>query len=132
MAEEIKKATTVVPRAVLISIGLNGTLGLAMLMAYMFCLGDLDAVLESQAVLGYPFLFVFWNGTGSNYGAGVMGLIIVSLGICSTVGVLASSSRMLWSFARDRGVPLWRHFIKVSEHFTMIILLIGPLNKMPG
>lgn len=128
MAEEIKRATIVVPRAVLISIILNGILGFAMLMAYLFCLGDLNAALESQATLGFPFLHVFWTGTGSNTGAAVMGLIIVILGVCSTVGVLASSSRMLWSFARDKGVPLWRYFIKVRQHQFIKISIILHTN----
>ena len=114
MAEEIKKASTIVPRAMLTGLLLNGVLGFAMLIAYLFCLGDLAAVLASQETLGYPFLFVFQQGTGSTAGAAVMGLVVVALGVCSTVGVLASSSRMLWSFARDRGVPLWKLFTKVT------------------
>jgi choline transport protein len=117
MSEEIRDASTVVPRSIIISIVLNGILGFAMLIAYLFCLGDLDAVLNASATLGYPFLYVFQVGVNSVPGAVVMGLIIVVLGVCSTVGVLASSSRMLWSFARDRGVPLWRQFIKVSGEF---------------
>ncbi|KAH8158048.1 hypothetical protein CIB48_g10203 [Xylaria polymorpha] len=104
MSEEIRNASTVVPQAIIISIVLNGLLGFGMTIAYLFCLGDLDAVLESQTTLGYPFLYVFQVGTGSTPGAAVLGLIIVVLGVCSTVGALASSSRMLWSFARDRGV----------------------------
>lgn len=113
MAEEIRNASTVLPRAIIISIVLNGVLGFAILIAYLFCLGDLEAVLESQATLGYPFLFVFQKGVRSDPGAAVMGLLIVTLGICATVGVVASSSRMLWSFARDRGVPIWKTFVKV-------------------
>ncbi|RWA12218.1 hypothetical protein EKO27_g2898 [Xylaria grammica] len=122
MSEEIRNATRVVPRAIMISIVLNGALGFAMMVAYLFCLGDLDAVLESQLTLGYPFLYVFQTGVGSTPGAAVMGLIIVILGVCSTVGVLASSSRMLWSFARDRGVPLWRHFVKVRDSAYLLIV----------
>ncbi|KAI1646302.1 putative GABA permease [Daldinia loculata] len=125
MAEEIKNASTVVPRAILITIILNGVLGFAMLLAYLFCLGDLDAVLESQNTLGYPFLFVFQAGTQSIPGAVVMGLVVVALGICSTVGVLASSSRMLWSFSRDRGIPLWKHFIKLDQRTSIPIYTIG-------
>lgn len=124
MAEEIKNASVVVPRAVLFSLGINGILGLGMLLAYLLCLGDIDAALEAQYTLGYPFLQVFWNGTGSRNGAGVMGLIIVILGICSTVGVLASSSRMLWSFARDRGVPFWKYFVRVrNKHILRCVPL---------
>ncbi|KAH7320646.1 putative GABA permease [Stachybotrys elegans] len=125
MAEEIRNASVVIPRAVLTSIGVNGVLGFAMLMAYLFCLGDLNAALESSATLGYPFLWVFWNGTGSNRGAAAMGLIIVALGVCSTVGVLASSSRMLWSFARDRGVPFWRTFIQLDKRTSIPIYTVA-------
>lgn len=119
MSEEIKKASTVVPRAMLTGLILNGILGFAMMIAYLFCLGNLDDVLNSQETLGYPFLYVFQTGTGSTAGAAVMGLLVVVLGVCSTVGALASSSRMLWSFARDRGVPLWRYWVKVKSEIPI-------------
>jgi choline transport protein len=126
MAEEIKNASTVVPKAIMISILLNGTLGFAMLIAYLFCMGDLEQVIESQATLDYPFLFVFQVGTGSTAGAATMALIVVALGVCSTVGVLASSSRMLWSFARDRGVPFARELTKASQFYLV------PVSKYNG
>ncbi|KAI0478677.1 putative GABA permease [Xylariaceae sp. FL0804] len=125
MSEEIKNASTIVPRAIIISITINGILGFAMLIAYLFCLGDLTAVLDSQATLDYPFLFVFQQGTGSTPGAAVMGLIVVALGVCSTVGALASSSRMLWSFARDHGVPIWKTFIKLEKRTDIPVYTIA-------
>ncbi|KAI1147696.1 putative GABA permease [Nemania diffusa] len=125
MAEEIRNASTVVPQAIIMSIVLNGVLGFAMMIAYLFCLGNLEAVLESQITLGYPFLYVFQTGTGSTPGAAVLGLIIVVLGVCSTVGVLASSSRMLWSFARDRGIPFWEYFIKLNSRTLIPVYTIA-------
>ncbi|KAI0403900.1 putative GABA permease [Xylaria palmicola] len=125
MAEEIRNASTVVPQAIIISIVLNGLLGFGMTIAYLFCLGDLDAVLESQTTLGYPFLYVLQIGTGSTPGAAVLGLIIVVLGVCSTVGALASSSRMLWSFARDRGIPFWAYFIKLNRRTSIPVYTIA-------
>ncbi|APA06522.1 hypothetical protein sscle_02g012920 [Sclerotinia sclerotiorum 1980 UF-70] len=125
MSEEIKKASIVVPRAMLSGLILNGVLGFAMMIAYLFCLGDLDDVLNAQETLGYPFLYVFQTGTGSTAGAAVMGLIVVALGVCSTVGALASSSRMLWSFARDRGVPLWRYWVKLDRRTSIPIYTIA-------
>ncbi|KAI0893406.1 putative GABA permease [Annulohypoxylon nitens] len=125
MAEEIKNASTVVPQAIIVSIGLNGVLGFAMMIAYLFCLGDLEAVLDSEVTLGYPFLFVFQTGTKSTPGAAVMGLIIVVLGISSTVGAMASSSRMLWSFSRDRGFPLWKIFVKLERRTSIPMYTIA-------
>ncbi|KAI1409796.1 putative GABA permease [Hypoxylon sp. FL1857] len=125
MAEEIRDASTVVPRTIMISVVLNGVMGFAMLLGYLFCLGDLDAVLASQETLGYPFLFVFQSGTRSIPGAAIMGMIVVVLAICSTIAILASSSRMLWSFARDRGVPLWRQFIKLTSRTSIPLYAVA-------
>ena len=126
MAEEIRNASVVVPRAVITSLVLNGSMGFAMVIAYVFCMGDVEATIASAETLGYPFLYVFQQGTRSNAGAAVMGLIIFILGVCCSVGVLAASSRMLWSLARDRGVPFWKHLTMVRNvHSRLIPLLAG-------
>ena len=113
MSEEIKHASIVVPRALMLAIIINGTLGFAMVLAFMFCLGDPNAALNAASTLGYPFLEVFQQAVSSSVGAALMGTLVCTLGVCSTVGCLAASSRMLWSFSRDRGVPLWQHLSKV-------------------
>jgi choline transport protein len=113
MAEEVKNASRVVPRAIQISVLLNGTLGLAMLVAYLFCLGNLDDVVESSATLGYAYLYVFLKGTGSAAGAATMAMIMWVLGVCCLVGLMAATSRQLWSFARDNAVPFSRQVTKV-------------------
>lgn len=113
MAEKVKNATKVVPRAIQISVLLNGTLVLAMLIAYLFCLGDLDDVVESSETLGYAYLYVFLNGTGSPAGAATIAMIMWVLGVCCLVGLMAATSRQLWSFARDNAVPFLAQVIKV-------------------
>jgi hypothetical protein len=113
MAEEVKNATKVVPRAIQISVLLNGTLGLAMLIAYLFCLGNLDEVVEQSATLGYAYLYVFLKGTGSPGGAATMAMIMWILGVCCLVGLMAATSRQLWSFARDNAVPFSAQVTKV-------------------
>ncbi|CAD6441503.1 8aaf71af-d3db-4928-920d-4915cd5432f8 [Sclerotinia trifoliorum] len=119
MSEEIKKASTVVPRAMLSGLILNGVLGFAMMIAYLFFLGNLDDVLNAQETLGYPFLYVFQTGTGSTAGAAVMGLIVVALGVCSTVG----SSRLILSNAVRPSILLisptnleMTYFVLISNH----------------
>ena len=114
MSEEIQGASLAVPRALMLSLLINGVLGFAMILALMFCIGDLEAALESQETLGYPFLEIFLQAVDSKAGATVMASIILALGICSTVGLIAASSRMLWSFSRDHGTPGWRTLVKVS------------------
>lgn len=90
---------------------LNGTLGFAMLVAVLFCLGDIEQIVETNT--GYPFMAIFLNATQSVGGAAAMASIVATLGICATIALLASSSRMTWSFARDRGLPFSRYLGKV-------------------
>ena len=105
MSEEIQNASVIVPRAIVWSIVLNGILGFGMLIAVLFCIGDIDTVLNAPYI--YPYIEIFVQGTG-NVGASTgMAVIIIVLAICTTIAVLASSSRMTWAFARDRGLPGW-------------------------
>ncbi len=117
MAEEIRNAAVVIPRAVLFSVGLNGALGFSMLLALLFCVGDPALVPTTvlQTSLGFPFIQVFLDATGSVPGSAIMASIVLVLGISSTVGLLASSSRMFWSFARDRGFPLGQRISEVRK-----------------
>lgn len=115
MSEEISNASLNVPRSMLASVMLNGTLGFAMLIAVLFCLGDIEQVIETNT--GYPFMAIFQNATQSAGGAAAMASVVVTLGICATIAFLASSSRMTWSFARDRGLPLSKYLGKVKTPF---------------
>ena len=111
MSEEIKRATTNVPISMVTSIIINGLLAFGMLIAVLFCLGDFSTV--SQSPTGFPFIAILANGTGSNSAATAMVSIIVVLEFCSSVAALAAASRMMWSFARDHGLPGWRTLSQV-------------------
>ena len=115
MSEEIQNASIVVPQALMLSLLINGVLGFAMILGLMFCIGDITAALDAQSTLGYPFLEIFQQAVNSTTGACLMASLVVFLGICSTVGDFAASSRMLWSFARDRGTPFASTLSKVSH-----------------
>ena len=52
------------------SVGINGILGFAMLIATLFCLGDENAV--TQTPTHFPFIAVFQNAAKSNAGTSVM------------------------------------------------------------
>ena len=62
-AEEIEDASTVIPRSMLASVSINGCLGFAMVIATLFCFGDVMDALDSPT--GYPFIEVFFNATRS-------------------------------------------------------------------
>lgn len=122
MSEEIVNAPTVVPWSILFSIVINGSLALAMMIATLFITADLDAALDSPT--GYAFMAIFVQATGSVSGATVMACIIAVMQLFANVGLLASCSRMTWSFARDRGLPGHSWLIKVRN----LHLLLLPLS----
>lgn len=105
MSKEISYAAINVPRSIVFSIVINGFLGFGMLLAVIFCLGDPLAALDAQTTIGYPFIEVFVSATQSPGGATAMTAIVIALAISFTIGSMATASRIIWSFARDRGLP---------------------------
>ncbi|KAF7592273.1 hypothetical protein BBP40_000404 [Aspergillus hancockii] len=123
MSEEITNAPVAVPRSIMLSVLINGTLGFSMLLAMLFCLGDIDKALVSPT--GYPFMEIFLQATHSVAGTATMCSIITTMGICTSVGMLASTSRQFWSFARDRGIPGWRLWSKVTTKTAIPIYSVA-------
>lgn len=114
MSEEISNASTAVPTSIMLSVLINGSLGFGMLLAMLFCLGE-NFVKSMDSPTGYPFMAIFLDATHSLVGTAVMASIVTTMGITTSVGMLASASRQFWSFARDRGVPGWRLWSQVSS-----------------
>jgi choline transport protein len=100
MAEEVANAAINVPRAILWAMLINGLVGFAMLIAVLYCLGDVDTVLETAT--GFPFIQVFKDSVGSTAGATVMVAIVLTLTWACAIGITTTASRMTWSFARDK------------------------------
>lgn len=113
MSEEIRNAAVVVPRSLMIGLAINGTLGFGMLIATLYSIGDIDAALAENPQ--YPFMAIFLHAVGgSTAGAAVMAAIIIIMSFSATTGCLASTSRIYWAFARDRGLPGWAVLRKIS------------------
>jgi amino acid transporter len=54
---------------------------------------------------GFGYLVVFYNATGSYAGASAMAAIVIIVIIFCSTTMLATTSRQLFAFARDRGMP---------------------------
>jgi choline transport protein len=116
VAEEVHNASTVVPWAIVATIIVNGILGLALLIALLFCLGDVTAALDTPT--GYPFIEILAQATNSNGAATAMTSLIIFLLTAAGIGAMASASRLLWSFARDNGLPFSGYISRVSFRIT--------------
>ncbi|CAI7583830.1 unnamed protein product [Penicillium glandicola] len=114
MSEEVANASTVIPNALMISVGINGSLGFGMILVMMFCSGaDLGGKLGT--ITGYNFMGIFMEATDSLAGSLAMCAIVITIYVCSLMGLLAAASRQIWSFSRDRGVPGWQWLSKISS-----------------
>lgn len=112
MSEEIQDASVVVPRAIMFTIFINGSLAFGMLIATLFSLNDVEGALNTPT--DYPYMEILLKSTGSVAGATILASILVVMQFFANVGLLASASRMCWSFARDRGLPGWNFLQHVS------------------
>jgi choline transport protein len=84
----------------------NGTLGFIMVITLCFCLGDVNEVMESPiGAMGFPFIEVFHQGVQSVAGATVMTSILIVMSVFCCITNIATASRQLFAFARDKGVP---------------------------
>ncbi|KAJ6087399.1 hypothetical protein N7467_006313 [Penicillium canescens] len=123
MSEEVANASTVIPNALMISVGINGCLGFGMIIVMMFC-ADSDLGGKLGKITGYNFMGIFMEATDSVPGSLTMCAIVITIYVCSLMGLLAAASRQLWSFSRDRGVPGWRWWNQVSSTKQLPIFAI--------
>lgn len=121
MAEEALNAAVAIPRAIVMSTMINGALGFGMLLTLLFCMGNVDDVLNSKT--NYPFLEIFHQATGSVGGTIGMYSVMLCCGFASAVGALAATSRQFWSFSRDRAVPGWWIWSRVSILLSKFLIL---------
>ena len=120
MSEEIQRATINVPRAMIFSTLFNGVLAWAMLIAFLFCAGTIT---DDEASAPYPYMPILARMIQSEVGATVMISLVIALEFCACVAATATSSRMMWAFARDRGLPNWRSLSQVCLQSSSLSLL---------
>ena len=124
MSEEIQNAALVVPRSIMISLFINGALGFAVLLVTLFSLNNVEKALQTPT--NYPYMQVFLDSTGSVAGATTMACIITVMAFSANIGILATASRMCWSFCRDRGLPGWQYLQHVSNPIEVLAGSFSP------
>lgn len=93
------------------AVGVNAVLGFVMIITLCFTLGDVNNILETPTE--FPFIQIFYNTTQSYTATNTMTAILVITLTASTITEVATASRQLWSFARDRGLPFSSFFAYV-------------------
>ncbi|GAW17226.1 hypothetical protein ANO14919_066800 [Xylariales sp. No.14919] len=122
MSEEVRNPAVTVPWSLMIGLCINGASGFAMLIATLYCMGDIDMRLEENPI--YPFMAIFNKALGSTAGAAALSALVIVLAFSATTGFVSSTSRVYWAFARDRGLPGWRVLKRISRRTSIPVYCV--------
>jgi amino acid transporter len=122
MSEEVEDAAITVPRSMVATVLLNGGLGFGMLIAILFSMGSTDEALRTET--GYPIIQIVFNAVEDKLATSAIISILIAMFVFATVGIMASSSRLTWAFARDKGLPFSAHLARIHPRFKL------PLNAI--
>lgn len=113
MAEEVRDAGNIIPRSMIFTTLVDGSMGFVMLVTFCSVLGSIDEALASPT--RQPYLFVFYNSTGSVGGASAMRAIVILIATFCSLSITCTASKQPFAFARDKGVPFHEFFAYVSS-----------------
>lgn len=116
MIEEIPSPRRNVPRVIWLAVSMGALTGWIFMLICLFCIQDLDRVLEPST--GLPFMDLVKDTVGLEGAATLLALWIIS-GMGQAVSILTSSGRLTWSFARDGGIPYSDYFSGVNTYWNV-------------
>ena len=92
---------------------------------HSFCITDLEAYLKGSE---FPIIDIIHDSTGSYGATCVLGGLLVLLLFFSTVTTVASASRQVWAFSRDRGFPFssWICYVRPAWEIPANAVSSGP------
>ncbi|ODM20240.1 hypothetical protein SI65_03293 [Aspergillus cristatus] len=121
MIEEIPNPRSEGPKVMIYCVGIGTFTGAIFLIVLLFVAGDIDAITSSKAG---PLLQILIHATKNT--AGAICLLMLPL-VClafATTSVMTTSSRMIYAFSRDGGLPASRWLAQVHPRLGL------PLNGL--
>jgi amino acid transporter len=110
--EETKNARVSAPWGIYLSVVISGLFGYIMLVFVTLAIKDLGAT----AGAANPFIFIFEQALGGTFGRVVLWIVTLAMWFCG-LSCVTSTSRMIFAFARDNGMPLSPILAKVSRRY---------------
>lgn len=108
--EETRNARVSAPWGIYLSVAISGLFGYIMLAFVTLAIQDLNAT----AAAANPFIFIFERALGTTFGRVVLWVVTLAMWFCG-LSCVTSTSRMIFAFSRDNGMPLsawWKHVSK--------------------
>ncbi|OCK80861.1 amino acid transporter [Lepidopterella palustris CBS 459.81] len=125
MSEELRDASKSLPRAMIATALVNGAMGFVMVVTFCMFVGDVPTIIATPT--GQPFIQVFYNVTNSKGGASAMTAIMITMATFGCVTNVATSSRQVWAFARDQGLPFsaWLAYVRPGWDIPLNAVLVS-------
>ncbi len=105
----------------------------AYLIVVLFFIGDITTIASSPT--GFPFLQIMYDCT-QNAGAAIfLSFATTGMAMIAIPSLIASTSRTIWAFSRDGGLPCSATFAKVNTRLDVpvnAVLLTTGLMAIPG
>lgn len=130
--EEIPNPAVEGPKIMIYCVLIGVGTGFVFLTVLLFVAGNVDDVISS---LAGPLLAIFYNATGSQAGSICLLMFPLVCLLFATISIMTTSSRMVWAFARDGGLPFSKVFAKVNTRLglpvnaliltTVLVIIFG-------
>lgn len=110
--EETKDARVKAPWGIYLSVAVSGLFGYLMLALVTLAIKDLG----KTAAAPNPFIYIFEQALGSVFGRVVLWIVTLAMWFCG-LACVTSTSRMIFAFSRDNGMPMSGVWSKVSRRY---------------
>ncbi|KAJ3528309.1 hypothetical protein NM208_g10259 [Fusarium decemcellulare] len=120
MCEEVRKPEVQVPKAMVATILINLFAGLLFLIPLVFVSPDMQDMLA----MAQPVPYIVKSAVGSEGGSFALLFPLMVLSVLCGIGCTTATSRCVWSFARDGGIPGATWWSQVNRKLDL------PLNAM--
>jgi len=120
IAEETVDPRYRAPWGMVTAVVVSGVFGYLLVLSLAWVIPDLHKVLNMTDAGGNSIpavLAIVQLSIGARVGAAVLGLTVLAMWFCGLASV-TSLSRMFYSLARDKGMPLWRNWERIGAHQT--------------
>ncbi|KNB12705.1 hypothetical protein FOXG_20695 [Fusarium oxysporum f. sp. lycopersici 4287] len=122
MTEEMPNPHLDAPLAIVYAIGVGGSTGLIFILVILFCLTDVDKVVSSPT--GQPLIALFDQATNSRAASTIISCMLGLCFIHGTNGSITTTSRLIYSMARDNGFFFSRYFNHINPKLEVPVRTI--------
>ncbi|KAL8791780.1 MAG: hypothetical protein Q9195_005589, partial [Heterodermia aff. obscurata] len=112
LAEEVPHPSKNIPKAILFQFVFGFLSGFFYLIAILYGINDLPAVLTSTYL--FPLAEIYRQTTGSPAGAIALLVLVLIPTFLSCIGCYVTASRVFWTLARDHATPFSHFFAHVD------------------